>query len=361
MIRMTVNDLRLVNDGLVLLDDIRLEARPGAIHLVVGPANSGKTLLGKTLAGLELDANGEIYLDGRDVIDIPPAKRRVGWVASENSLWPGHSVQANVELGLKLRKIGRQERRERISEALGWFGADSLKERRTETLSLLEARRVAMARTLVVDPQILIVDEPLKGLSPEEMELHRENIIRVQREQRLTTLILSRDPAPWWPVADRITLMDLGRVVQTGPVDEVLQRPNGQDAAAYFGEINSIEGVVEALGQGGEVLVNLPVGQMVGRVAPNRTVENGMPVRVLIRPEAIAFAVAATSAGAKTNRVPVRINEIEFKGPLRSLTLTAPGDQLLTAVSTPTVVAGIVPGQSLSALIPAELVSVVPI
>lgn len=360
MIRLTVNDLRLVADGLILLDDIRLEARPGTLHVVVGPAGCGKTLLGRTLAGLELDANGEVYLDGRDIIHIPPAKRRVGWVASEPSLWPGHSVQANVELGLKIRKIGRQERRNRISEALGWFGADSLKDRSTESLSLLEARRVALARTLVLDPQILMIDDPLAGLAPEDAGLHRENIIRVQREQRITTLVFTRTAEAWWDVADRITLMDLGRVLQSGAVEDLLQRPVSEQAAAYFGPINVLEGSLEALGQAGEVLVNLPIGQVVGRLVGQRSLESGHPVRVLIRPEAIALAVASSSSTMKTNRVPVRVDDVVFEGSLRRLTLTAPGEQKLQALSTPTVVAGVLPGVITTALIPADQVSVIP-
>jgi ABC-type Fe3+/spermidine/putrescine transport system ATPase subunit len=359
MIRLTVSDLRLVSDGLILLDDIDLEARPGALHLVVGPPGSGKTLLGRTLAGLELDANGEVYLDGRDVIHIPPAKRRVGWVASEPSLWPGHSVQVNVEMGLKARKLNRQERRNRVSEALGWFGADSLKDRPAESLSLLEARRVAMARSLVLDPQILMIDDPLSGLSDEEASLHRENIVRVQGDQRLTTLVFARSPDAWWDAADRMTVMDLGRVLQSGPVEEVLQRPVSEASASFFGRVNALQGTLEAVGQTGEVLVNLPIGQLVGRLTGQRAVEAGEPVRVLIRPEAIGLALATSTSTTKTNRVPVRVEEVLFEGPLRRLRLTAPGNQRLEAVSTPTVVAGVMPGGTMTALIPADQVSVI--
>jgi ABC-type Fe3+/spermidine/putrescine transport system ATPase subunit len=359
MIRLTVHDLRLVADGLILLDDIRLEARPGAIHLVVGPSGSGKTLLGRTLAGFEPDANGEMYLDGRDVIDVPPARRRVGWVPKANSLWPALSVYSNVEFGLRSQKISRQERRTRVSEALGWFGADSLKERRADSLSLLESRRVALARSIIVDPQILIIDDPLADLAPEESEILRDNIARVQSDQRLTTMILAVDPQPWWPVVDRMSLLDLGKVIQTGTSAEVLQRPNSIRSASYFGACNLLIGEIEAIGQAGEVLVRLPIGQLVGKLATTSDIlEIGSPVRVLIRPEAIALGTTPVG-GSQTNRVPVRVDEILFEGPLRRIRMSAPGDQVLELISTSTVMSGMAVGSTSTALIPADQVSVI--
>ncbi|MCY2933274.1 MAG: ABC transporter ATP-binding protein [Planctomycetota bacterium] len=361
MIRLTIHNLRLVSDGLILLDDIRLEAKPGTIHLIIGPTGSGKTLLGRTLAGFEPDSSGEIYLDGRDVIDIPAARRRIGWVAKSNSLWPALSVYSNVEFGLKSLKNSRQERKTRVSEALGWFGADSLKQQRADSLTKVESRRVELARALIVDPQIMIIDEPLNGLQPEESETLCENIARVQSDQRLTTLILTRDPQPWLPFTDRISLLDLGKILQTGPVAEVLQRPNSIRSAEFFGGCNILDGEIEAIGQAGEVLVRLALGQLVGRLSvTTSTPEIGSPVQVLIRPEAIALGMAP-SGGGQSNRVPVRLENIAFNGPTRRIRMTAPGEQILESLATATVLGGLSTGSASTALIPADQVSVITI
>lgn len=358
MIRLTINDLRLIKDGLIYLEEIQLEARPGAIHLVVGPEGSGKSLLARTIAGLEPDADGEIYLDGRDMIAIPPDRRRMAWIGQRNGLWSGYSVFANVEFGLKSKKVPRVERKTRVSEALGWFGADSLRDRRVETLNPLESRRVALARSLVMDPQVLLIDEPTEGLSPEQSELLVENLMRVQAEQRLTTVIFSRNPAPWWSSADRISLLEQGRIVQSGGVAEVFDRPSGANSAGLLGLCNILNGQVEAIDNKGEILVRLPFGRLLGRIAgSSRTATAGDPVLVMIRPESVNLSNSSPSG--QVNRIPARIESISPEGGLRRLTLLTQGELVIEAVATSGVVQGIQPGSTTVALVAAEQVGVV--
>lgn len=358
MIRLTVNDLRLVKDGLIYLDDIQLEARPGTIHLVVGPEGSGKSLLAHTIVGLEPDADGEIYLDGRDMIAIPPDRRRMAWVGQENGLWAGYSVFANVEFGLKSRKIPRQERKARASEALGLFGADSLRDRRVESLNPLEARRVAMARSIAVDPQILILDEPTAGLEPQQADLFIENILRVQADQRLTTVLLSRQPAPWWSWSDRISLLDQGRIIQSGSSSIVFDRPMSHAAAEMLGPCNILSGEVEAADPKGEILVRLPFGRLLGILSGSAlTVNSGDKVSVYIRPESVNISPASTSG--QVNRIPVRIESIVSEGGLRRLKLLTQGDLVIEAVTTSGAIQGIQPGATTIALVAAEQIGVV--
>jgi ABC-type Fe3+/spermidine/putrescine transport system ATPase subunit len=360
MIRMTVHNLSLTSDALTLLDGIGIEARPGRIHLIVGPAGSGKTLLGRTLAGLELDSTGEIYLDGRDVIDIPPGLRRIAWAPSENSLWPGYSVGANVEFGLKRRGVGRQERRSRVSEALGWFGVDSLKHRRAESLELPDARRVALARALAVDPQVLVVDEPLKHLADETAESLRDTILRVQAEQRVTTLILTRNAEPWWESVDRVSLIDQGTIIQSGTPEEVLQRPFDERAATFFGECNVIEGVAEAVDPRGEALVRTAMGRLLGRTAVSgaRIPKQGDPVLVMIRPGAIGLVSGASTGSTQLNRVPVRVTRSRFAGRLVHIDLEGPSEVSLVALATPAYASSFRPDTTMTAVIPADQVSI---
>ncbi|MFM7318709.1 MAG: ABC transporter ATP-binding protein [bacterium] len=358
MIRLTVNDLRLTTDGLIYLDDIHFEARPGTIHLITGRADSGKTMIGRTLAGLEPDADGEIYLDGRDMTGIPAEKRRIAWVSGDGCLWPGYTVYANVEFGLKVRKVARAERRTRVSEALGWFGVDSLKDQKVDKLTAVESRRVALARALAVDPQMLVVDEPLGDLDEASRESLRENIVRVQSEQRLTTIILTRHPSDWWAWADRITILNGGGLVQTGALAEVYNRPANAMAAEYLGLCNIMTGEVEAAEANGEVLVRLPFGKLLGRQSGRiKSAAAGDKATVYIRPEAIGVGISSSSP--QMNRVPVRIGSIQFEGGLRRFLLEAQGDTQLVARSCLLSLGQLREGIGTSALISPDHVGVV--
>ena len=360
MIRLTIHNLTLRRDEITLLDQVGIEARPGRIHLVLGRSESGKTVLSRAIAGLEQDCTGEIYLDGRDIIDIPPEKRRVGLIASDPGLWPGHSVGTNVEFGLKYRGIGRQDRKSRISEALGWFGVDSLKHQRVERLSAIEARRVALARALAVDPQVIVLDDPLAELSEPESQALRDDIVRVQTEQRVTTVVLARDVNPWWEFADRISLLNDGRILRTGTPEEVFHRPESLEAAAFFGPCNVIEGVAEAIDPRGEVLVRTACGRLLGRVVTSQgfVPRQGDSVIVMFRPEAIALGAVSGSASAQVNRIPVRVIRSTFAGRTFRCELEAPGEIPLTATLIAGQAAGIRPETNLTALIPSEMMSV---
>jgi len=361
MIRMTVQKLSLRRDEIRLLDEIDLEARPGSCHVILGTPGSGKSLLARAIAGLEEDCTGEIYLDGRDVIDIPPEKRRIGLVTSDPGLWPGYSAGTNVELGLKSRGIARQDRKARISEALSWFGVDSLKHRRVETLSLIESRRVALARSLAVDPQVLLLDEPLANLNAAETQAFHDDIARVQTEQRVTMILLTREVEPWWTSADRLSLLSEGRILQSGSAESVLNRPVSLEAAAMLGPCNVIEGVVEAADPRGEALVRTACGRLLGRLSSTgqSAPRQGDQAYVLIRPESIAFAAVSSASSAQVNRVPVRVLRTNFAGRTLRCDLEAPGETPLTASLTTGQASGIRPDLNLSAMIPADLISVV--
>jgi len=360
MIRLTIHNLTLRRDEITLLDEVSIEARPGRIHLVLGRPESGKTMLARTLAGLEPDCTGEIYQDGRDFIDIPPEKRRIGLVQTDPGLWLGYSAGANVDFGLKRRGIARQERKDRISEALGWFGVDSLKHRRVESLGRIESLRVALARALAVDPQVMILDDPLAGLNETEVQGLRDDIVRVQTEQRVTTVVLARDVAPWWECADRISLLHDGRILRSGTPEEVFHRPESLEAAAFFGPCNVIEGVAEAIDPRGEVLVRTACGRLLGRAATSQGLvpRQGDPVIVMFRPEAIALGGVTGSGSAQVNRIPVRVVRSNFAGRTYRCELAAPGEIPLTATLIAGQAAGIRPETNLTALIPSEMMSV---
>ena len=263
-----------------------------------------------------------------------------------------------MEFGLKMRKVARAERRTRVSEALGWFGVDSLKDQKVDGLTAVESLRVALARALAVDPQMLVIDEPLGDLDEASRESLRENIVRVQAEQRLTTIILTRHPAEWWAWADRISILDGGKLVQTGALAEVYNHPANAMAAEYLGLCNIMTGEVEAAEANGEVLVRLPFGKLLGRQSGRvKSAAAGDRATVYIRPEAIGVGISSSSP--QMNRVPVRIGSIQFEGGLRRFLLEAQGDTRLVARSCLLSLGQLREGIGTSALISPDHVGVV--
>lgn len=164
MIRVVLENLVKRYDDVAVVDGASMEVRPGELSYVLGPSGSGKTTLARLIAGLESLDDGEIYFDGRLVQALPPQARKVGLVFQEDALWPHLSAAENVGYPLKVRGVGRKERRSQVSEALSRARLDSLAGKRPDELSGLQRQRVALARALVLEPELLILDDPLGRL-----------------------------------------------------------------------------------------------------------------------------------------------------------------------------------------------------
>ena len=193
---------------------------------MLGPSGAGKTTLARLVAGLEPLDDGEIYFDGRMIHTLPAAERQVGMVFQDDALWPRLTVAENVGYGLTIQKLPRAERRERVAEALDVLRIDSLAREASRRRSRASQRqRVALARALAVRPELLILDEPLGRLETRVRDEFRDEIRRIHAETELTTLVLTHDPREALALADRLAVMDLGRVVQSGTPVRGLQPP----------------------------------------------------------------------------------------------------------------------------------------
>ena len=373
MIRVTLDGLVKRFDKVAVVDGASVELNAGELTFLLGPSGAGKTTLARLVAGLEpLDA-GEIYFDARLVHKLPPQDRRVGLVFQDDALWPRMTVAENVGYGLAVRRLPRVERRERVGEALNALRIDSLAAKHPGELSGSQRQRVAFARALAARPELLILDDPLGRLEARVRDEIRDEIRRVHAETGLTTLVLTDDPREALATADRLAVMDLGRVLQAGPPVDVYNRPADAFVARFLGPTNLVQGQVEGAGVRGEVIVRTPFGRMVGQswatgdgnghglgLGPTNgdaTFPGGAPVTLSIRPESLSLGPAVP---AGSNRFAATVERLVFLGETRLIHLRGPGDWPVLALALQSQSQTLREGQGLTVSVPPEHVVVLP-
>jgi ABC-type Fe3+/spermidine/putrescine transport system ATPase subunit len=323
--------IRVILEGLVkrfgsvaAIDGVSLELRPGELTYVLGPSGAGKSTLARLVAGLETLDDGEIYFGDRMVQALAAHERQVGMVFEDLGLWPGLTVGENVGYPLKLRKFARPERRRRVSEVLTALRIDSLAGRRPDQLTPPQRLRTALARALVAEPALLILDSPLRLLDPRVREDCWDDLRRVHAEAGVTILVLTDDPTEALALAGRLALLDLGRLVQVGEPQELYNRPHDVFVARMLGPANLLQGQVdsEMFDHRGEVVVRTPLGRLIGQMSPGWA-SPGTPVTISVRPETVSLG-PTTPAG--WNRFPATIERVVFRGEIRQIHTRGPGD-----------------------------------
>jgi ABC-type Fe3+/spermidine/putrescine transport system ATPase subunit len=280
--------LRKVFDNrVVAVDDVDLVVNDGEIMAVLGPSGCGKTTLLRLVAGLEDPTSGRILFDDRDVTRLPTMKRNTAVVPQTWALWPHMTVFENVAYGLRLRRkkanLTEEEIRRRVREVLELVDLTGLEERRPFQLSGGQQQRVALARALVVQPEVLLLDEPLANLDAKLRVELREEVRKIAKRLSITTIYVTHDQEEAMAVADRIAVMNAGRLQQVGTPEEIYHKPANFFVATFVGRSNVLRGrVVEAKGEAAAVDVGFPVAaQTPHRLAP------GEEVDVVVRPEDI--------------------------------------------------------------------------
>jgi ABC-type Fe3+/spermidine/putrescine transport system ATPase subunit len=291
---------------------VSLTVAPGEFFTLLGPSGCGKTTALRMIAGFAEPDEGEILLDGRSVAGVPPWRRDLGLVFQSYALWPHLTVFEHVAFGLRERRVPRAELRSRVAEALAMVGLEGMAERRPSQLSGGQQQRVALARTLVVRPRALLLDEPLSNLDAKLRAQMRVELRRLHRELGITTVYVTHDQEEAMALSTRVAVFDHGAVIQLGTPADVYRRPATRFVAEFLGAANLLPATVEPDGDGRRVkLRGGPVMTTDARGVP------GTAVLCLIRPETIRL-----SAGSGTNTFAATVHGAVYLGGRHDCELT---------------------------------------
>lgn len=211
--------------------EVCLQTEPGEYFVVMGPTGSGKSLLAKCICGLVRATGGRIHIDGRDVTDLEPRQRKVGYVPQDCSLFPHMNVARNLTFARRVRGLSHRVALGDLQPLIDMLRLDRLLGRRTDTLSGGERQKVALARALAAEPSLLVLDEPLSALDEPTRQAVSAELSRVQRELRITTIHICHNTLEAGALADRIGIMHQGRLVQIGRMDDLRRNPANQTVA----------------------------------------------------------------------------------------------------------------------------------
>lgn len=230
--------------GTVAVDDLSLSIAKGEFVSLLGPSGCGKTTTLQMIAGFVPPSGGAIHLDGKDLTGLKPCRRGLGIVFQSYALFPHMSVTQNVAFGLEMRKVPPAQRRERVASALEAVNLSGHADRYPRELSGGQRQRVALARALVIQPPVLLLDEPMGALDAKLREGMQIELRALQRRLGITTIMVTHDQAEAMTMADRIVLMNKGRIEQVGPPYAMYERPNGRFVSTFLGKANVLYGRV---------------------------------------------------------------------------------------------------------------------
>ena len=268
--------------------DVSLDIAPGSFVTLLGPSGCGKTTTLRMIAGFESPDEGEIYLGGQPINELTPNKRDTAMVFQSYALFPHYNVFDNVAYGLRLRKVPRDEIQRRVTDILALVELSGMEARMTNQLSGGQQQRVALARALVVEPGVLLFDEPLSNLDAKLRVQMRTEIRRIQQKLGITAVYVTHDQSEAMSISDNIILMRGGVIAQMGTPMEIYYRPNSEFVADFIGECNFLKGRVR------EVTADQTVIDVDGRpvaVATEgaRQESAGSEAEIVLRPEAIVI------------------------------------------------------------------------
>ncbi len=302
------NVTKRFGDSVVAVDDANLEIAEGEFFALLGPSGCGKTTLLRMLAGFETPSEGEIVIDGHRMEGVDPNRRPVNMVFQSYAVFPHMTVARNVGYGLRVTGVPKAETEARVREALALVKMEQYAGRMPSQLSGGQRQRVALARALVKRPKVLLLDEPLSALDAKLREAMQLELVRLQKSVGITFVIVTHDQDEALSMANRIAVMELGKVRQIAPPAELYEFPNSRFVADFIGKMNLFEGRVSGAGNGS---VQIDVNGLERIAVPFDGSASGS-VGIAVRPEKILVTRDEPDGGRI--RIRGRVREVAYYG-----------------------------------------------
>nr|WP_280517805.1 ABC transporter ATP-binding protein [Falsirhodobacter halotolerans] len=291
------------------VDDVGFSLPRGEMLALLGPSGCGKTTILRMIAGLVEPTSGSIRLNGREILQIPVHKRNMGMVFQAYALFPHLTVAENIAFGLEMRGIPKSDRAAKVARALDLVKLTGLGDRRITQLSGGQQQRCAIARSLVIEPELLLLDEPLSNLDAKLRDEMRDEIREIQSRTGVTAIFVTHDQDEALSMADRLAVMSAGKLEQIGTPRQIFDQPQTDFVASFIGAGNFLTGRMVERGLA-EIEGVGPV-RFAGDMAP------GAPVRLLIRPHRLALG------GTGANRFTGVVEDVIYRGQIMTITVRA--------------------------------------
>ena len=304
------------------VDGINLNVAPGEFFSLLGPSGCGKTTSLRMIAGFERPTEGQVVLDGTDVATVPPHKRNVNTVFQNYALFPHLNVEKNVAFGLRYKETSKEESGRLVGRALELVRLSGYEKRRPNQLSGGQQQRVALARALILNPALLLLDEPLGALDAKLRKALQVELKAIQEEVGITFIYVTHDQEEALTMSDRLAVMSNGRIEQVGPPKEVYEEPSTAYVADFLGVSNLMDAIAYGPGVDG---CRVRIGEfelVAGQGEPDAHGE----VKLSIRPERIELSEAGTSG---SNTLPGMVERVVYVGSVMQVIVNlAPGEKL---------------------------------